>query len=102
MPLASSKIDKTELITQIRLKLETELQSITLAAKAAHEAATHEESKAEDSHDTRGIESSYLAGAQAQRASEILQQIHGYKFMKLKEFSSKDPIAATALVELRQ
>jgi transcription elongation GreA/GreB family factor len=94
-------INKQKIVELIRVRLEEEVQLITQAAKAAHEAATHEESKAEDSHDTRGIESSYLAGAQAQRASEIQQQIHAYKVMKLKEFSTQDPIAATALVELR-
>jgi len=104
MPIASSKpalkIDKTELITQIRLKLETELQSITLAAKAAYEAATHEESKAEDSHDTRGLESSYLAGAAAQRAADIQQQIFVYKSIEPKMFKEGDAVGTTAIVEV--
>jgi transcription elongation GreA/GreB family factor len=94
------KLDKLELITQIRQKLEAELQSITLAAKAAHEAATHEESKAEDSHDTRGLESSYLAGAAAQRAADIQQQIHLYKFMEPKSFHEDDAVGSTAIVEV--
>jgi transcription elongation GreA/GreB family factor len=94
------KLDKIALITQIRQKLEAELQSITQAAKAAHEAATHEESKAEDSHDTRGLESSYLAGAAAQRAADIQQQIHLYKFMEPKSFNEDDAVGTTAIVEV--
>jgi transcription elongation GreA/GreB family factor len=93
-------INKTQLIDEIRSRLEQEFEAITLAANAAHEAATHEESRAEDQHDTRGLESSYLAGAQAQRAAEIQQQIHLYKHLDVKSFSEKDPIASSAVVEL--
>jgi transcription elongation GreA/GreB family factor len=96
----SSPIDKIELVAQIRQKLEAELQSITQAAKAAHEAATHEESKAEDSHDTRGLESSYLAGAAAQRAADIQQQIYLYKIMEPKAFKDGDAVGPTAVVEV--
>ena len=56
-------------------KLEEELAALTHAARVAHEAATHEENKAEDQYDTRGIEASYLAGAQAKRADEIQRTI---------------------------
>jgi transcription elongation GreA/GreB family factor len=93
-------IDKHALLSQIRSQLESELVALTQAAKAAHEAATHEESKAEDSHDTRGLESSYLAGAQAQRASEIQQTLNFYKQVEFRQFSAEEPIAALAVVEL--
>ena len=56
---------KQKLIEAILLELESELSVLADAAKAAHLAATHEESVAEDPHDTRGVEASYLAGAQA-------------------------------------
>jgi transcription elongation GreA/GreB family factor len=56
-------------------KLSEELETLVRSAKAAHEAATHEESKAEDQYDTRGLESSYLAAAQIQRAEELQRQI---------------------------
>jgi transcription elongation GreA/GreB family factor len=93
-------IDKIELIGQIRGRLEAELEMIIQAAKSAHEAATHEESKSEDQHDTRGLESSYLAGAQAQRAMEIQQQIHFYRVMEPRSFGTRDPISPMAVVEL--
>jgi transcription elongation GreA/GreB family factor len=93
-------VNKKEIIAEILSRLEHEFQVISVSAKAAHEAATHEESRAEDSHDTRGLESSYLAGAQAQRAAELQQQILIYKFLEVKNFSEKDLIAPTAVVEI--
>jgi hypothetical protein len=93
-------VKKKEIIAEILSRLEQELEVIQRSAKAAHEAATHEESRAEDSHDTRGLESSYLAGAQAKKAAEIQQQILLYKFLEAKSFSAKDLIAPTAVVEV--
>jgi transcription elongation GreA/GreB family factor len=96
----NKKVNKKQIIAEILSRLEHELDFITRSAKAAHEAATHEESRAEDSHDTRGLESSYLAGAQAQRAAELQQQILVYKFLDIKTFSDKDAAAPTAVVEV--
>ncbi|NBU22139.1 hypothetical protein EBS43_12140, partial [bacterium] len=62
-------IQKSQILASIVQKLNHELQTIELSAQAALEAATHEESKAEDQHDTRGLEASYLARAQASRAA---------------------------------
>jgi hypothetical protein len=93
-------VKKKEIIAEILSRLEQELEVITRSAKAAHEAATHEESRAEDSHDTRGLESSYLAGAQAKKTAEIQQQILIYKFLEVKTFSPEDLIAPTAVVEI--
>ena len=93
-------IDKTALLIQIRARLEEELAILMQAAKAAYEAATHEESKAEDSHDTRGLESSYLAGAQAQRAVEIQQTLNFYKTVELHIYKDDERIAPMAVVEL--
>ena len=52
-------------------KFKAELASLVQSAKAAHLAATHEESKAEDRHDTFAIEASYLAAGQAVRVAEL-------------------------------
>lgn len=81
-----------------RLKVDSEL--LTHAAIEARDAAIHEESKAEDKYDTRGLEASYLAGAQAKRAAELQQLIQFYKFLQIQDFSDDAPIAATALVEM--
>jgi len=74
---------KKKILQAFIQKFETEIEGVARSAKAAHEAATHEESKAEDSHDTRGVEASYLAGAQAARADELRQVVLEYKSMLL-------------------
>jgi transcription elongation GreA/GreB family factor len=50
---------------------EKELGALVQSAKAAHQAAIHEESKAEDRHDTFAIEASYLAAGQAERVHSL-------------------------------
>src|SRR5580698_3382123 len=94
---------KQKLIAAFIVQLESDLVSMKEAARAAHEAATHEESKPEDQYDTRGLEASYLAGAQAKRAEEIRQLLIMYKFLPLRPYGahqSDDVICATALVEM--
>jgi hypothetical protein len=93
-------VNKSDLVEQIRISLEQELAALTQAARAAHEAATHEESKAEDSHDTRGIELSYLAGAQANRAADLKMMLHYFRKLEPRVFSRIDAIAPTSVVEL--
>jgi transcription elongation GreA/GreB family factor len=100
--MAGKKIDKRALVDQLIAKLQTEADAIGLAARAAHEAATHEESRAEDQHDTRGLEASYLAGAQANRALELQSLISTYRMMPLRPLGAQDAIEPGALVELVQ
>lgn len=60
------------------------------SAKAAHSAATHEESKAEDRHDTFAIEASYLAAGQAVRVAELektIQEFEAYLSHRVVHFS---------------
>src|SRR4051795_11299439 len=93
-------MNKRRLVETIQIHLAEELATLVQAAKAAHEAATHEESKPEDSHDTRGLEASYLAGAQAQRAAELGQQLLMWKHLPVREYGSNDVACPAALVEL--
>jgi transcription elongation GreA/GreB family factor len=93
-------MDKRRLVETIQAHLAEELATLVQAAKAAHEAATHEESKAEDQHDTRGLEASYLAGAQAQRAAELQSQLLMWKYLPIREFGPEDVACPAALVEL--
>ena len=93
-------IDKEALIAQILKELEGRLAALCQSARAAYEGATHEESRAEDKYDTRGLEASYLAGAQAKRAMELEDAIARYRNLKARDFGDEDPIALTALVQL--
>jgi transcription elongation GreA/GreB family factor len=94
------KLDKNKLLVAIREKLEAEMAILKTAAQATFEAATHEESKPENEYDTRGLEASYLAGAQAKRVAEIEKTLAIYKFIEIKNFAEGDPISSTALVEV--
>lgn len=93
-------VSKQKIVEQILTHLNEELSRMLEAAKASHEAATHEESRSEDKHDTRGLEASYLAGAQANRAAELKRQISIYRLLPIKEFTSADSIGPGALIEL--
>jgi transcription elongation GreA/GreB family factor len=93
-------LKKSRLIEEILSKLTQEFEALHEAALAAHEAATHEESLAEDKHDTRGLEASYLAGAQANRAAELKQLIGLFRLFEPREFTPQDAIAPGAVVEL--
>jgi len=93
-------IQKSQILASIVQKLNHELQTIELSAQAALEAATHEESKAEDQHDTRGLEASYLARAQASRAAELNRLLLIFKLFPIREYTQNDPIVPGALIGL--
>lgn len=93
-------MDKKALIETIRTQLENDKAVVVEAAKATYEAATHEESKPENEYDTRGLEASYLAGAQAKRIAEIEELLVICKHINLINFGPQDKINSSALVEV--
>jgi len=66
-------ISKSSVLTAFIQQLTAERDALASAVQAAHEATTHPESKAEDSHDTRAIEASYLTAGQSKRLTELTQ-----------------------------
>ncbi len=93
-------MNKAELLKQIIAKLIESLAVLDKAARASHEEATHESSKAESKYDTRGLEAAYLAGGQARQAKELMDSIKLYSTLRTKDFPGDQPIDLTALVEL--
>ena len=93
-------MNKGTLIKQIIGSLTESLAVLEKAARASHEEATHESSKAENKYDTRGLEAAYLAGGQARQAREILDSIKAYEALPTRSFGPGEPIELTALVEL--
>jgi hypothetical protein len=91
---------KAELIKQIVASLTKNLEVLQKAARASHEEATHESSRAESKYDTRGLEAAYLAGGQARQAKEILDSIKAYKALATRDFAPGEAIELTALMEL--
>jgi len=81
-------------------QLTAELESYGKAARAAHAEATHEQSKAENKYDTRGLEAAYLARGQSKQMAEAAQAMEQFSVMPLREFGPKDPIDLSALVQL--
>ena len=93
-------MDKKKIIDLIVAKLEEDLKILRAAAQAAYEAATDEEARPENEYDTRALEASYLAGAQARRVMDIEEQLTLYKYLEVKNFKADAAVGPTALVEI--
>ena len=93
-------LSKRQLLKRIIAALSQNLEVLEKAARASHEEATHESSRAESKYDTRGLEAAYLAGGQARQTKEILDAIGLYESLALKKFAAGDAIELSALVEL--
>ena len=91
---------KTEIRALILERLRAELDLLTRAALATHEEATHEENKAEDKYDTRGLEASYLAHGQSRAAEEAADAVAQFQSLALRDFLPGEAIALGALVRL--
>jgi hypothetical protein len=94
-------VNKRALLKKILSALHDEMESYVRAARAAHAEATHEQNKAENKYDTRGLEAAYLAGAQSRQAAETQSAIETFEKLPLKDFSAGDPIDLSAFVELQ-
>ena len=78
----------------MQIKLNAALSEV----KSAKEAATHEESKAENKYDTRGLEATYIAQAQAKRASEIKEDL--YNLSKVEFPTGHNTVSVGHLVQI--
>ncbi|MEO6182563.1 MAG: GreA/GreB family elongation factor [Verrucomicrobiota bacterium] len=93
-------MNKAALVKKIVAHLIGDLSVYHKAARAAHAEATHEQSKAENKYDTRGLEASYLARGQSRQAAELMQAIEHFEKLTLRNFKKEDAIDLSALVEL--
>jgi transcription elongation GreA/GreB family factor len=95
-------VNKIALVKKIVAQLAGELELYAKAARAAHAEATHEQSKAENKYDTRGLEASYLARGQSRQAAETAQALKQFESMQLRRFGPDDPIDLGAVVEIER
>ena len=95
-------MDKRVLIKKILAQLTEELAVYFRAAHAAHAEATHEQNKAENKYDTRGLEASYLARGQSRQALETKAAIAAFEKLTPRKFDADEPIELGALVEVEQ
>ncbi len=93
-------MNKKLLIAKLIELTKANLQSAYEAAQNTYEIATNEENKAENKYDTKGLEASYLAGAQAERAADIKATLASYESIIIKNYSDDSKIALTALIEI--
>lgn len=91
---------KKVLVKRIIAQLQSEMELYEKAARASHAEATHEQSKAENKYDTRGLEASYLARGQSKQLAELEQAVEQFEKLPLRAFGPADPIDLGALVEL--
>lgn len=93
-------VNKAVLLEKIMQQLSGELETYGRAARAAHAEATHEQSRAENKYDTRGLEASYLARGQSRQAAALENTLQQYQALTLRRFETTDPVDLTALVQL--
>lgn len=93
-------MNKRAVILKIVAKLTSELEGFFRAAQAAHAEATHEQNKAENKYDTRGLEAAYLARGQSRQAKEVEVAISAFEKLEPRNFQAGDAIDLGAAVEL--
>ncbi len=93
-------VNKNDLIKIILRSLETDLEKAKNLAKESRDAVIDEETRPENEYDTRAIEASYLAGAQAHRVRDLEGQIHILKQVPALLKLQNEKIGPFALVQL--
>lgn len=95
-------MNKRAILKKIVAKLTDELEVYFRAAQYARAEATHEQNKAENKYDTRGLEASYLARGQSKQAAELEAAILEFEKLAGRKYGAGDVIGVGALVELEQ
>jgi len=93
-------ISKPAIVKDVIRQLGEELEKLAGVSRAMHADASDEQSKAEDQYDTRGLETAYLASSQARQATATEEALAAYHALKVAKFTTKTPVALTALIEL--
>lgn len=94
-------MNKSHILKLIVEQLSHDLDVLFKAAKTAHEASIHAENIPDNKYDTLGLEASYIAQGQANRAQEIKQALQSYNQLTLQRFDDDSAIRLTALVTLQ-
>ena len=90
--------DKATLRAELLGRLRADLDQLESAHQAALEGATHEESKPENSKDTRALEQSYLARGQALRVADARRAVADVAVMSVDRVRGDQPVGVGALV----
>jgi transcription elongation GreA/GreB family factor len=91
---------KKFILDELIKRAREELAGLEASAKANHEFATDQEFKAESKYDTRALEASYLASAEAKRVEELKLEIQILEEVDIEASRKLGEISIGALVEL--
>ncbi len=89
---------KAALLRELVERLEAALATARAAHTSAVEGATHDDARAENDKDTRGLEQSYVARGQAQRVAELEAAVAETGALALRTFGAGAAIAMSSLV----
>jgi hypothetical protein len=92
-------MSKPALLHRIRAELESQLSVMKAAAAEAKENATGDQTKSDGKYDTRAIEASYLAGAQAEQAARLAETVRIFDTFDPPIYDDDEEIGPGALVE---
>ncbi len=91
---------KSQILNELLTKVKNELLLLESSAKSSLHFATDQEFKAESKYDTRALEASYLASAEAKRVEELKLEIQILEEVDLNASKRLGEISMGALVEL--
>lgn len=91
---------KQDLLKQLIDVAKAELHELEAAATANRDFATDQEFKAESKYDTRALEASYLASAEAKRVEELKLEVQILEEVDPKQSEKLGEVSIGALVEL--
>jgi transcription elongation GreA/GreB family factor len=92
---------KQAILNELIGKMKTELSALESASKANREFATDQEFKAESKYDTRALEASYLASAEAKRVEDLKLEIQMLEEVDLDLASKSPEVCIGSLVQLK-
>jgi len=91
-------VEKAAIRDALVARLRAECDKARASAHETRKGATHEESRAENDKDTRGLEASYLARGQAKRVVELEEALTRVRVMELPDYTER-PLGLGALIE---
>ncbi|HNQ73742.1 MAG TPA: transcription elongation factor GreAB [Verrucomicrobiota bacterium] len=94
-------MNKRAVLQKIIARLRDELGVYFRAAQNSRAEATHEQSRADNKYDTRGLEASYLARGQSRQAAELEAAIAEFQQLATRPLAADHGIGIGALVALQ-
>ena len=93
---------KAAVLEALRARVAEDLAAAVATQRETVAGATHEESRAENDKDTRGLEASYLARGLAARVAELEEAARRLAALEPRAFRDDDPVALGALVTVEE